>query len=327
MAQECVLRTKVCDLFHIKYPIVGGAMMYLSNAQLVAAVSEAGGLGVLASAIYRTKEEFATEIRQIKSLTKQPFAVNLNLFPAMRPINNRDYLDVIEGEGVKIVETSGHELPEELARDIKSAGLTWMHKCAAVKHAVRAQRLGADAVTVVGYENGGATGKFDVTTLVLVPATKEAVSVPVIGGGGVSDGRGLAALLALGADGVIIGSRLLLTNECGLHPKTQQVLLEASVYDTCLVMKSIGMTHRVLRNKAAEKVLEIEARGGGFEELVPYIIGEQTKKVYFGGEVDAGMLYVSQAVGLMKDVRPVKDVISQMVDEACRILARFAPQP
>jgi len=327
MAEKRILHTKVCDLFHIRYPIIGGAMMYLSKAELVAAVSEAGGLGVLASAMYPTKDEFAVEIRRLKTLTKQPFAVNLNLFPAMRPINNRDYLDVIEGEGIKIVETSGHELPEELAKDIKSAGLLWMHKCAAVRHALRAQRLGADAVTVVGYENGGATGKFDVTTLVLVPATKEAVDIPVIGGGGVCDGRGLAALLALGADGVIIGSRLLLTKECGLHPKTVEVLLRASVYDTCVVMKSIGMTHRVLKNKAAEKVLEIEAKGGGFEELLPYIIGEQTKKVYFGGEVDAGMLYVSQAVGLMKDVKSVREVISEMVDEACKIFARFTPQP
>lgn len=318
------IRTRFTDLFGVEHPVVGGALMHLSRARLVAAVSEAGGLGVLASAIFQDREAFRDELRRIKDLTAKPFAVNLNLFPMMRPVDNRDYLEVLVAEGVRIVETSGHELPEELVRDIKAAGLLWMHKCAAVRHARRAERLGADAVTVVGYENGGATGKYDVTTMVLVPATREAVQVPVIGGGGVVDGRGLAAVLSLGADAAIIGSRLVLTEECGVHDNVRRALIEADIYDTMLVMRSIGMTHRVLVNEASRKVVEIESRGGGLDELLPHIIGEQTKKVYFEGDVDAGMNYISQAVGLMRDVRPAGDVVRDMVREAETIFRRLA---
>ncbi len=318
------IQTRFTKLFGVEHPVVGGALMHLSRAPLVAAVSRAGGLGVLASAIFRDRESFREELRRIKDLTDKPFAVNLNLFPMMRPVDNRDYLDVLVKEGVRIVETSGHELPEDLVADIKAAGLLWMHKSAAVRHAKRAERLGADAVTVVGYENGGATGKYDVTTMVLVPATREAVQVPVIAGGGIVDGRGLAAVLALGADAAIIGSRLVLTHECGVHPNVQKALIEASIYDTTLVMRSIGMTHRVLVNEASRRVIEIESRGGGLEELLPHIIGEQTRKVYHDGDVDAGMNYISQAVGLMHDVRPAGDVVRDMVREAEEIFRRWA---
>lgn len=318
------IRTRFTEVFGIEHPVVGGALMHLSRAPLVAAVSKAGGVGVLASAIFRDKESFRDEVRRIRDLTDRPFAVNLNLFPMMRPLDNRHYLEVLVAEGVRIVETSGHDLPEDLAADIKGASLLWMHKCAAVRHARRAERLGADAVTVVGYENGGATGKYDVTTMVLVPATREAVSVPVIAGGGVSDGRGLAAVLALGADAAIIGSRLVLTEECGVHENVRKVLLEADIYDTTLVMRSIGMAHRVLLNEASRKVLEIESRGGGLDELMPHIIGEQTRKVYFDGDVDAGMNYISQAVGLMREVRPAGEVVRDMVREAEAIFKRFA---
>lgn len=318
------IKTRFTEIFGVEHPIVGGAMMHLSRAPLVAAVSEAGGLGVLASAIFSDPESFREELRRIRALTSKPFAVNLNLFPTMRPIDNRDYLKVLLEEGVGIVETSGHELPEDLAKEIKASGLKWIHKCAAVRHAKRAERLGADAVTVVGYENGGATGKYDVTTMVLVPATTEAVSIPVIGGGGIVDGRGLAAVLALGADAAIIGSRLLLAEECPIHENVRKALIEASIYDTVLVMKSIGMAHRVLLNAAARKVLEIEARGGSFEDLLPYIIGEQTKRVYFDGDLDAGMNYCSQAVGLMREVLPAREIIHRMVQEAERIFKRFA---
>lgn len=318
------IKTRFTELFCVEHPVVGGALMHLSRARLVAAVSEAGGLGVLASAIFRDKDSLRNEIRHIKSLTSKPFAVNLNLFPMMRPVDNREYLDVIVSEGVKVVETSGHELPEEMAAEIKRAGLLWIHKCAAVRHAKRAERLGADAVTVVGYENGGATGKFDVTTMVLVPATCEAVRIPVIGGGGVVDGRGLAAVLCLGADAAIIGSRLVLTEECEIHPNTRRALLEADIYSTTLVMRSVGMTHRVLLNEAARKVLEIEATGGKIEDLLPYVVGEKTQKVYFDGEVDAGMNYISQAVGLIHEIRPAGEVVRSMVEEAEKIFSRFS---
>ena len=203
-----MFKTLITDLLNIRYPLVGGTMMHLSEAEFTAAISNAGGLGVLASAIYRNRAEFGEALDRLRQLTDRPFAVNLNLFPMMRPIDNNDYLDVLLDKGVKIVETSGHSAPEALCARFKEAGLIWIHKCVGIRYALKVQEMGADVVTVVGYENGGATGKLDVGTLVLVPRAVESLDVPVIGGGGVSDGRGVAALLAL-AQGVIVGTRLL----------------------------------------------------------------------------------------------------------------------
>jgi len=319
-----MLKTAITDLLNIEYPIVGGAMMFLSRARLVAAISEAGAVGVLASAIYKNREEFRDELKKIKDLTDKPVAVNLCLFPMIRPIDNQDYLDILLEEGIPIVETSGHELPEDLVNNIKSSGVKWMHKSAAIRHAQRAERMGADALTVVGYENGGATGKYDITTMVLVPATKEAVNVPVIGGGGVVDGRGLAALLALGADAVIFASRLVLAEECEIHENVRKKLCEASIYDTTLVMRSIGATHRAFKNEAALKVHEMDEKGGNLEEMLPLIVGAQSEKVYFDGETDVGMNYISQGVGLMNEVKPAAEIIHDMVEQAEGIFKNFS---
>lgn len=320
-----MFKTKITELLDIEYPIIGGTMMFLSRAPLVAAISEAGALGVLASAIYKTRDEFRDELKRIKDLTDKPVAVNLCLFPMIRPIDNQDYLDILLEEGIGIVETSGHGLPKELVSAITSSGLKWMHKSAAVRHAIKAERMGADAVTVVGYENGGATGKYDVTTMVLVPATKEAVSIPVIGGGGVVDGRGLAALLALGADGIIFASRLVLAEECGIHENTQKALINASVYDTTLVMRAIGATHRALKNEAAMKVYEMDEKGEGLNDMLPLILGTQSEKVYFDGQTEVGMNYISQGVGLMNEVKPAAEIIHEMVEQAAGIFSQFRP--
>ena len=233
-------------------------MMWISTSPFTAAISNAGGLGVLASAIYQTREAFAEALDQLFDLTDRPFAVNLNLFPMMRPIDNNDYLDVLLEKGVKIVETSGHSAPADLCARFKEAGLLWMHKCVGVRYALKVQEMGADIVTVVGYENGGATGKLDVGTLVLVPRVVESLRVPVIGGGGVSDGRGLAALLALGAKAVIMGTRLLVTREAPIHDALKNALVNAGELDTMLIMRSIGATHRVWNNQAAKKCAELE---------------------------------------------------------------------
>src|SRR4030042_2819784 len=214
-----MFQTKIAGMFGIKYPIVVGTMMPLSRAEMVAAVSNAGALGVLASAIFQTQEEFRLEIKKLKGMTDKPFAVNLNLFPAMRPIDNREYLEVIFDEGIKSVETSGHKAPEELTKDLKNNGITLIHKCVGVRYALKAESIGADVVTVVGYENGGATGTLDITTLCLVPRVVDALKIPVIGGGGVADGRGFLALLALGAQGVILGHPLVVGERCPFHPR------------------------------------------------------------------------------------------------------------
>jgi len=273
-----MFQNEVTERLGIQYPIIGGTMMWISKSEFTAAISEAGGLGILASAIYKSREEFAEALDRTLALTDKPFAVNLNLFPMMRPIDNNDYLDVLLEKGVKIVETSGHSAPEELCARFKEAGLTWIHKCVGVRYALKVQNMGADIITVVGYENGGATGKLDIGTLALVPRIVESVEVPVIGGGGVSDGRGLLAILALGAQGVIIGTRLLATQESPIHENLKKALVQASELDTMLVMRSIGATHRVWNNPAARKVVELESDEAGLEEILKMAAGEKAKK-------------------------------------------------
>ena len=311
-----MFQTKITGMFGIKYPIVVGTMMHLSRAEMVAAASNAGALGVLASAIFQTQEEFRLEIKKLKGMTDKPFAVNLNLFPAMRPIDNREYLEVIFDEGIKIVETSGHKAPEELAKDLKAQGITLIHKCVGVRYALKAESIGADVVTVVGYENGGATGTLDITTLCLVPRVVDALKIPVIGGGGVADGRGFLALLALGAQGVIMGTPLLVAEECPIHPQLKQALIEATELDTMIVMRSIQNSHRVWINEVAKKVAELEKQQAGLPEIVEVAAGEKARRMFQEGDLNAGVISCGQGVGLVKKVMPMKDIIERIVHQA-----------
>jgi len=319
-----MFQTKITEMFGIQYPIVVGTMMHLAKAKMVAAASNAGALGILASAMFPTKEDFREEVRKVKNLTDRPFAVNLNLFPTMRPVDNREYLDVIFEEGVKIVETSGHKAPEELARDVKSHGLTLIHKCVGVRYALKAQAIGADAVTVVGYENGGATGTLDVTTLCLVPRVVDALQVPVIGGGGVADGRGFLALLALGAQGVILGTAVLVAEECSLHPNIKQALIEASEIDTMIIMRTIQNSHRVWTNDAAKKVAELEKQQAGLMEIVSMAGGDKAKRMYQEGDLQAGTIACGQGIGLVKKVMPLRDIIEGIVSQAADLRQQLA---
>ena len=311
-----MFETKVTEMLGIKYPIIGGTMMWISTADFVAAISNAGGLGILASAIYESKESFAEAIDQIHNQTDKPFAVNINLFPSMRPIDNNDYMEVLEDKGVKIVETSGHSAPEDLCKRFKDARMTWIHKCVGVRYALKVQEMGADIVTVVGYENGGATGKLDTGTIVLVPTVKDAVNLPVIGGGGVSDGRGLLAVLALGADAAIIGTRLLATRECPIHDNLKQALLNATELDTMLIMRSINATHRVWNNAAANKCANLENKGADFGDILNVVSGQNAKKLYDEGQLDAGIVACGQGIGMARDIPSIKELFDRYMAEA-----------
>jgi nitronate monooxygenase len=318
-----MLKTKITDLFGIQYPIVGGAMMWISRAEYVAAMSEAGGLGIIASANYKSKEAFAEAIAKMKTLTNKPYGININLFPAMTQIDNNEYLDVMADYGLEIVETSGHHAPDNLVARFKDLGMTWIHKCVGVRYAKKVEAMGADVVTVVGYENGGATGRLDIGTLVLVPVVVDAVKVPVIGGGGISDGRGLAAVLALGAEAVIMGTRLLVTKEAPIHDNIKTALLNASELDTMLIMRSINATHRVLNNQAANKCLELEEKKADFMEVYEVIKGENAKQMYDGGDIDKGILACGQGIGLAHDIPTLKELFDRMAKEAEQALSRL----
>ncbi len=317
-----MFKTRICDLLGIEYPIIGGTMMHLAREEYTAAVSEAGALGVLASANYKDLGEFRQALKRVKDKTDKPFAVNLNFFPALNQMDNNLYLDIIIDEGVRIVETSGHKAPEEIVGRIKQAGLKLVHKCVGVRYARKAESIGADAVTVVGYENGGATGTLDITTLCLVPRVVEEVKIPVIGGGGVADGRGMAAVLALGAEGVIVGTALLVAEETPLHPEIKKRLLGLSELDTRIVLRSLQNTHRVMDNDTSRQVAELESKGAGLEELLPLISG-MINREKFASASDGGLLACGQGVGLVHRIRPMREIIEEMASEAEKAVARL----
>lgn len=311
-----MFQTRITDLLGIKYPIIGGTMMWITDADFVAAISDSGGLGVLASAIYPSREAFAEAIDRVKFITDKPFGVNINLFPSMRTVDNNEYVDVLAEKGVKVVETSGHSAPKDLCHRFKEAGMTWIHKCVGIRYALKVQDMGADAVTVVGYENGGATGKLDIGTMVLVPRVAESIRLPLIGGGGVSDGRGFLALLSLGAEGVIMGTRLLVTREAPIHDNLKQALLQAKELDTKLIMRSLGFTHRVWRNVAADKCEELEEAKAGLSEIMKVVAGENAKRMYDTGDLDAGIISCGQGIGMAHDIPTVQELFDRIISEA-----------
>jgi NAD(P)H-dependent flavin oxidoreductase YrpB (nitropropane dioxygenase family) len=311
-----MFKTRITELFGIRYPIVGGCMMHISGPEFVAAISNAGVLGMMASAMFDTQEGFRQAVRRVKSLTGLPFGVNLSLFPALRPIDNELYVEVILEEGIPVVETSGHRPPEELLARLKEAGIKTMHKCVSVRHALSAQRAGVDAVTIFGTEGGGHIGEFGLTTMALVPHAADALDVPLLAAGGIADGRGLLAALALGADGVTIGTRLLLTTECPLHDNVKQALLAASELDTLPILGSLHNTLRAWKNAAALKVAELEASQGDMWQILPLVAGTETRRMIHDGEVNAGVLACSQSIGAITQIKPVAEVIAGMVQQA-----------
>ena len=311
-----MLTTRVTELFDIEHPILGGCMMHISHPSFVAAVSNAGALGIMASAMYDSQEVFRRAVREVKGLTGKPFGVNLSLFPALRPIDNQLYVDVILEEGVPVVETSGHRPPPEMLALLKSAGIKTLHKCVSVRHALSAQGAAVDAITIFGTEGGGHIGELGLTTMALVPRAADALDVPLLAAGGVADGRGLLAALALGADGVTIGTRLLVSEECPIHNNVKRSLIAATELDTLPVLGSLHNTLRAWKNAAALQVAEIEANQGDMWQILPLVAGTETKRMIEGGEVSAGVLACSQSIGLVDQVRPVADLIGGMVREA-----------
>jgi NAD(P)H-dependent flavin oxidoreductase YrpB (nitropropane dioxygenase family) len=314
-----MFKTRITDLFGTEHPIVGGCMMHISGAKFVAAISNAGALGMMASAMFETQEAFRQAVRQVKSLTSKPFGVNLSLFPALRPIDNELYLEVILEEGVRVVETSGHRPPEELLARLKAAGIKTMHKCVSVRHALSAQKAGVDAVTVFGTEGGGHIGELGLSTMALVPRAADLLDVPILAAGGIADGRGLLAALALGADGVTIGTRLLVTAECPIHGNVKQALIAATELDTLPILGSLHNTLRAWKNAAALQVAELEASQGDMWQILPLVAGTETRRMIQDGEVDAGVIACSQSIGIVTEIKPVASVIQGMVHQAAAV--------
>ena len=314
-----MFKTRITELFNIEVPIVGGCMMHISGPEFVAAISNAGALGMMASAMFDTQDKFRQAVRQTKSLTDKPFGVNLSLFPALRPIDNNLYVEVILEEGVPVVETSGRRPPEEMLERLRAGGVKLMHKCVSARHALSAQKAGVDAVTVFGTEGGGHIGELGLSTMALVPRAADTLDIPVLAAGGIADGRGLLAALALGAEGVTIGTRLLVTEECPIHGNLKQALIAATELDTLPILGSLHNTLRAWKNPAALKVAELEANQADIWEILPIVAGTETKRMYERGDVDAGVIACSQSIGIVSEVKSVADVIREMAQEAVEI--------
>ncbi len=314
---ESELKTRLTDLFGITHPIICGGMGYLSRAEFVAAICNAGALGIIASAGFVEAAQLRDEIRKTKALTDQPFGVNIPLIPSIRPVDIDGFFRVICEERVPVLETAGRS-PAEYIPALRQAGVKVMHKTGAARHAASMERAGADAVIALGFEGAGHPLFEDVTTLVLLPRVVDSVKIPVVAGGGFADGRGLMAALALGASAVLMGTRFMLTKECPASDAFKEALVKKTEADTILIQRTIENQTRVLKNEVSLKVAEMEARGTTLEELIPYIRGDRGQRVYTG-DMDAGIVTVGQSVGLMNDVPTVKELVDRIVAQALEV--------
>jgi NAD(P)H-dependent flavin oxidoreductase YrpB (nitropropane dioxygenase family) len=307
-----MFKTRLTELLGVKYPIIGGAMAYLSGGRLAAAVSNAGGFGLI-SAVTFSREDLQDEIRLCHSLTKKPFGVNIALIHR-DPRKIEQDMDVVIEEGVKVIETAALN-PEQFVERLKKKGVTVLHKCATVRHAQTAERIGVDAVTLVGYDAAGHTGLDDLPLSIMIPLAVDSLKIPVIAAGGVGDGRGFVAALALGASGVQIGTRFMASKECPACDTFKNWLVQTEATDTVHIERSMNRAYRVRRNEATQKVLEMEKQGCNIFDILPYIGGEALQKVIFEGDVNAGVVACGPVAGLINDIPSVRQIIGRMVKQ------------
>lgn len=321
---ERKLNTKITEMLGIEYPVLLGAMQWLAKAELVAAVSNAGGLGVMSSASFANAEDLRAEIRKCKELTDKPFAVNLTLMPSLAPPDYPAYVKVCIEEGIKIMETSGRA-PEPYMEAMKGAGMKVIHKCTAVKHALKAQKIGCDAVIIDGTEAAGHVGENDIGSIALWPAAVDALDIPVIACGGVGDGRGLAAALMLGCEGATIGTRFFLSEEAPALAAGKKMVAElADEMSTTLVLRRFTNTTRVLNNGLAAKAKQLEDSGAPFEDIAPLVSGRRLKTAFETGDMNDGILTIGQITGIIHDVLPVKTIMNNMIEQCFAQLDKYA---
>ncbi len=314
-----MFKTKFTELVNIQYPIMQGGMMWISRAELTSAVSNAGALGTITALTFSRPKDLAAEIKKTRQMTRNTFAINLTLLPTFREINYDDYVDVIIGEGIQVVETAGNN-PERVIGRLKAAGLKIIHKCTTVRHAKKAEELGCDVISIDGYECAGHPGEDDVGGLVLVPAAVNALKVPVIASGGIGDARGLVAALALGAEGVNMGTRFMLTTEAPVHENVKKWLLNFTERDTLLLLRAFRNTERVARTPNSERALEMERSGASIQEMRPILSGTRGQSMLQHGFVDEGIISIGQCIGLLHDIPTVKEFVDRIIKEATQIV-------
>jgi len=315
------MKTRITELLKIEHPIIQGGMHYVGFAKLAAAVSEAGGLGTITALTQPNPDRLSEEINKCKKLTKKPIAVNLTFLPSLATPDYPRYIEAIIDGGVKIVETAGRN-PEKYVPQLKDAEVTIIHKCTSVRHALKAQKIGLDAISIDGFECGGHPGEDDIPNMILIPRAAEELQIPIIASGGMADGRSLVAALSLGADGINMGTRMMVTKESPAHKNVKEAILRATELDTALIMRNLRNTERVLKNKAVDHVLTIEKERGSslsFEDIANEVAGVYPK-VMIDGDSDSGAWSCGMVAGLIRDIPTVKELIERTMSEAYSII-------
>lgn len=312
--------TRFTELLGIEHPIVQGGMMWVGRAELAAAVSNAGGLGIITALTQPTPDDLRNEIERCRSMTDKPFGVNLTILPSVKPPPYAEYRQAIIDSGVKIVETAGHK-PHEHVAHFKEHDVLVIHKCTAVRHALSAERMGVDVVSIDGFECAGHPGEDDIPGLILIPAAADKVSIPIIASGGFGDGRGLAAALALGAQGINMGTRFCATVEAPIHDKIKQFIVDNDERSTNLIFRRFKNTGRVAKSSVSDRVVEISARPeAAFKDIQPLVSGAKGRVALESGNLDAGVIWAGQVQGLIHDIPTCKELIRRIVDEARHIV-------
>ncbi|ALU68426.1 nitronate monooxygenase [Rhodococcus erythropolis R138] len=315
-----MLTTAFTETFGVSHPIVQGGMQWVGRAELVAAVANAGALGMLTALTQPTPDDLAREISRTRELTDQPFGVNLTVLPTITPPPYDEYRNVIIDCGVKVVETAGSSPAPHLPH-FHAAGIKVLHKCTSVRHAVKAQALGVDGISIDGFECAGHPGEDDVPGLVLIAAAAERISIPMIASGGFADARGLVAALALGADGINMGTRFMCTEESPIHRNIKEAIVAASEVDTELIFRSLRNTARVARNSISQEVVEILSSGGKFEDVRHLVAGARGRAVFDSGDPEAGIWTAGTVQGLIHDVPTVGELVERIVAESEALIA------
>ena len=317
------MKTRVTEMLGIRYPIIQGGMQWVGYAELASAVSNAGGLGILTALTQPTPEDLRKEIARCRQMTDKPFGVNLTILPTIKPPPYAEYMQVIFDSGIKIVETAGNN-PRDFVPKFKEHGITVVHKCTSVRHALSAEKHGVDVISIDGFECAGHPGEDDVPNLILIPAAVRACKIPVLASGGIADGTQMAACMAMGAQGINMGTRFMCTREAPVHDNVKQALVKAGERDTNLIFRTMRNTSRVLKNKVSDEVVAMEKKGAAFEEVKHLVAGARGRNAMKTGEVDAGILSAGMVVGLIQDIPSCRELIDRMVRECREALAAAA---
>lgn len=318
-----MIKTRFTEQFGIEHPIVQGGMQWVGRAELVSEVANAGALGFLTALTFPTPEDLVKEVQRCRDMTDKPFGVNLTILPTLKKVPYAEYRQAIVESGVKIVETAGYN-PKEHLPDLKRAGVKVIHKCTSVRHGLTAERIGCDAISMDGFECAGHPGEDDIPNLVLLPVARDKIKIPMIASGGLGDARGLVAVLALGADGMNMGTRFMATQEAPVHENVKQQMVKNDELTTDLIFRTLRNTARVAKNVVSQEVVSIEAKGDAtIGDLAHLVSGQRGRVVLEKGDMDYGIWSAGMVQGLINDVPTVKELVDRIMEEAHRIIERL----